>query len=211
MEQFERIVVAMQTAIMWVGGALLFALVAFAMLRLILPAVWEEVRKYLSLGVVQKLLCATFVLGLFYYGATKPLVRYDGGIKSGVTENLITNDLVQIYWQRNLNIGVYVPESATVYIDYRLSDDTNGVWVSLAETTVGEWGWSGTVANATNYDYNVWAYYIPPDPVHTNGVWVYRTMRDRRNENVIPLRARIEVNGSAIATPKEVRKDEENN
>ena len=80
----------------------------------------------------------------------------------------------------------------------------------LAQTTVGAWGWSGTVENATNYDYNVWAYYIPPEPVHTNGVWTYKTHFDRNGEYALPLRARVEVNGKAIATPKEKRKDEEN-
>ena len=211
MEQFERIVVAMQTAIMWGGGALLFALVAFATLRWILPSVWDVLRRYLSLDVIQKLLCTTFVLGLSYYGATKSKLLFDGGIKQGATASVVTNDLVQIHWQRNLNTDIYVPESATVYIDYRLSDDTNGVWTLLAETTVGEWGWTGTVVNATNYDYNVWAYYIPPEPVHTNGVWTYKTHFDRHGAYALPLRARVEFNGRAIATPKEVRKDEENN
>jgi len=46
--------------------------------------------------------------------------------------------------------------------------------------------------------------------VHTNGVWVYKTLRDRAERNPIPLRARIEIDGKAIATPKEKRRDEGN-
>lgn len=161
----------------------------------------------------RQVFAAAFLLVSFYLGATKPSaprVTYDGGIKGGTAANSVSNDTVSIHWQRDTSGGIYVPESATVYIDHRERSETNAVWTLLAETTVGAWVWSGTVQNATNYDYNVWAYYIPPEPVHTNGVWTYRTMRDRAGANPIPLRARVEVNGKAIATPKEVRRDEEN-
>ena len=149
--------------------------------------------------------------GFLYSMATKPTpssrVFYDGGIKAGTTPNSISNDVLSISWQRDTSGGVYVPESAVVYIDAVEHGGSNVV--NIAQTVVGAWGWTGTVQNATNMDFYVWAYYIPPEPVHTNGVWVYKTMRDRRGENAIPLRARVEVNGKAIATPKEVRKDEE--
>ena len=161
----------------------------------------------------RQVFAAAFLLVSFYLGATKPSaprVTYDGGIKAGATVNVVTNDTVSIYWQRDTSGGIYIPESAAVYIDYRPNTATNEEWGLLAQTTVGAWGWSGTVQNATNYDYSVWAYYIPPEPVHTNGVWTYKTHFDRNSDYAIPLRARIEVNGKAIATPKEVRKDEEN-
>ena len=201
---------ATQTAALWIGGVALFALFQVSMWLGIVRAYRFLKPKYERLRAAEKLLVSVFVIGVCYYGATKSAVRYDGGIKAGANANLVTNDTVNIHWQRDLSGGIYVPESAAVYIDYRLSTDTNGVWTYLAETTVGAWSWSGTVSNATNYDYNVWAYYIPPEPVHTNGVWVYRTMRDRAGANPIPLRSRIEINGKAIATPKEVRRDEEN-
>ena len=159
-----------------------------------------------------KLFLAFLVCGIVQYGATKGFsVRYEGGIKAGATANAVTNDTVSIYWQRDTSGGIYIPESAEVYIDYRSNIETNSEYMLLAQTTVGAWGWSGTVENATNYDYSVWAYYTPPEPVHTNGVWVYKTNFDRKEENAIPLRARIEVNGKAIATPKEAREDEANN
>ena len=134
---------------------------------------------------------------------------FDGGIAQGETPSVATNDTVYIGWRRDTAGGIYVPESAAVYIDYRPNGETNAEWELLAETTVGAWSWSGIVPGATNYDYNVWAWYIPPEPIHTNGVWVYRTMRDRRGVHPIPLRARIEADGGAIATPAEKRKDEE--
>ena len=183
------------------------ALTVFGVLLLLLAAPWLY-------GKLRR--CGLFFVfiaaGFLYSMATKPptvRVHYDGGIKPGATANVVTNDTVAIYWQRDTSGGVYVPESATVYIDYRPNTETNAEWGLLAQTTVGAWGWSGTVENATNYDYNVWAYYIPPEPVHTNGVWTYKTHFDRNGEYALPLRARVEVNGVAIATPAEKRKDAE--
>lgn len=202
---------AWQTGLMWVCLCILCAIAALLFLAKVAAPFWDEMRKWWSLPYIQRVLVGVCVVGFAYYGATKQAVHigYDGGIKAGTTSNVVTNDTVEIYWQRDLSSGVYVPETAAVYIDYRLSTDTNGEWTLLAETTVGTWSWSGTVENATNYDYTVWAYYIPPEPVHTNGVWVYKTMRDRNGEYALPLRARVAVNGKAIATPKEARKDEE--
>lgn len=201
-------VAAYQNALMW--GCL--AALAVVVGGICLESFRGSLRRFMAQDMVQKLLCATFVLGMILYAGSKGVrITYDGGIRAGATQNLITNNTVAIYWQRDTSGGTYVPESAAVYIDYRLATDTNGVWTLLAETTVGAWSWSGTVQNATNYDYNVWAYYIPPEPVHTNGVWTYKTMRDRHDRHVLPIRARVEVNGKAIATPKEARKDEEAN
>lgn len=187
-------------------------LFALFVVKVVAPS-WSVIRKYMSLPAVEKVLVAVLVVGLIHYAGSKHAVSvsYDGGIKAGATPNEITNGTVSITWQRDLSGGLYVPESAAVYIDYKPADETNGVWTLLAETTVGAWGWSGMVPNATNYSYNVWAYYIPPEPVHTNGVWTYRTMLDMSGKHPIPLRARVEVNGKAIATPKEVRNDEERN
>lgn len=182
-------------------GAALFAYIVIA------PA-WEMVRRYFKLPSIQQFIVAICVFGLIHYGATKSKISFDGGIKQGDQSSLVTNDTIFISWQRDTSRGVYVPESAAVYIDYRHNSETNADWGLLAQTTVGAWSWSGTLAGATNYDYNVWAYYIPPEPVHTNGVWIYKTLKDRASKYPIPLRARIEVNGKAIATPAEKRKDE---
>lgn len=192
--------------------AALAVLLLFLFLFTGFTRMWEVVRRWMSLGAIERTLVAVIVCGFAYYGSTKQgwHIGYDGGIKAAATANVVTNDTVSIYWQRDTSGGIYIPESAAVYIDYRPNTATNEEWGLLAQTTVGAWGWSGTVQNATNYDYSVWAYYIPPEPVHTNGVWTYKTHFDRNSDYAIPLRARIEVNGKAIATPKEVRKDEEN-
>lgn len=172
----------------------------------LVPA-WNEARKIASLPRIQQIFVVLFTFGMIHSAVTKPDFRFDGGIKQGANASWATNDTIHIEWQRDLSTGVYVPETAAVYIDYRPNTETNAEWGLLAQTTVGAWSWEGTLADATNYDYNVWAYYIPPEPVHTNGVWVYKTMKDRPNQYIIPLRARVEVNGQAISTPLAKRRD----
>ena len=198
---------AWQTGLLRVCLCALGAMAALLFLAKVAAPAWDAVRRWLSLPCIQRVIVGVCVVGLSYYGATKQgwHVGYDGGIKAGATANVVTNDTVSIHWQRDTSGGVYVPETATVYIDAIEHGGSNVV--NIAQTTVGAWGWSGTVENATNYDYNVWAYYIPPEPVHTNGVWTYKTHFDRNGEYALPLRARVEVNGVAIATPAEKRKD----
>lgn len=199
-----------QDVLMWVCLCALAAMLSALFLWKLFAPVWNELRQFMSLPAIERCVVAFFIVGVSYYGATKSGISYDGGIRAASTSNVVSNDTVAIYWQRDTSGGIFVPESAAVYIDYRPCDTPDAEWGLLAQTTVGAWSWTGTVPNATNYDYNVWAYYIPPEPVHTNGVWTYKTHFDRAERYPIPIRARIEVNGKAIATPKEKRKDEEN-
>lgn len=184
----------------------LFAATVFA------PA-WSKLREWFSLPSIQRFVVGIFAVGLIQYGATKGYltlsVTYEGGIYKGAQANTYSNDVVTIVWERDYQSGVIVPLGTPVYIDTRPLDDATAEWSNIGSAVLEDYQWSGVVENATNYAFNVWAYYIPPEPVHTNGVWVYKTMLDRRAENPIPLRARVEINGKAIATPKEVRKDEE--
>jgi len=206
MEIFQRIL--MSAAL----GGLIALGVAFFLEKFCAP-LWDQVLKFTKLPRIQQFVLFVFTVGLIQYGVTKhdiPIINFYGGIKQNpIQPSIVTNNLVSIHWTRDTAQGL-VPETATVYIDVRLRSNTNGVWETLAETTVGAWSWSGTFQDATNYNYNVWAYYIPPEPVHTNGVWIYNTLKDRNERFPIPLRARIEVNGKAISTPKEKRKDMEN-
>lgn len=202
-----------QTWVLRTSLAALAVILLFVSAYALLAPLLMELRRWFKQDTIGKFISAIVVFGFILYGGSKQAqtwrITFDGGIKQGASPSVVTNNSVSIYWQRDLTGGTYVPESATVYIDYRPNTESNAEWTVLAESYVGAWSWSGTVANATNYDYNVWAYYIPPAPVHTNGVWTYKTMRDRTERYAIPLRARVEVNGKAIATPKEKRKDEQ--
>jgi len=203
-------------AIMYIClGGLIASGVGIFVLKVAVPA-WDQIRKFFALPRIQQALLAAFVVGMYVYGSNKPTptptrITFDGGIKQNPLQpSIVSNNLFEVHWMRDLSGGIYVPESATVYIDYKPWADTNAEWQVLAETTVGQWHYATMLANATNYAYNVWAYYIPPEPVHTNCVWLYKTLKDRNEAYPLPLRARIEVNGKAISTPAQKRKDEWN-
>lgn len=152
---------------------------------------------------------AVFAVGMILYGGGKSRFTFTDGIRSA-SPTYSTNDQVVITWQRDTSGGIFVPLTAAVYIDYRPNTVTNAEWGLLAQATVGDWSWTGTLPDATNYDFNVWAYYIPPEPVHTNGVWEYRTLRDSRGENILPMKALIKADGVTISPPWE-KQNEENN
>lgn len=152
---------------------------------------WDGIRKFFSKEGIKSIILIPSIVGISFYGMTKGgysgHITYDGGIKSGTTSNFVSNDVIRIYWQRDISGGVWVPDAAAVYIDYREIGDNSAEWGLLAQSTVGAGSWEGSIENATNFDYNVWAYYIPPEPVHTNGVWIYKTLKDRMNANALPL------------------------
>jgi hypothetical protein len=96
-------------------------------------------------------------------------------------------------------------------VDYRLAGSTNE-WENLGETLASSLMLSATLENATNYDYWVYSTYIPPVPVHTNGVWVgqaYETKARVGASAFLIINGVVEQNGKAIAPPNAKRKEEE--
>lgn len=179
--------------------------VALFVAKVLCPA-WDEIRGFLSKQGASAAVLVPCVVGLVMYAGSKTHISFTDGIRNA-GGSYVTNDTIHIEWQRDTS-HVVVPLSSAVYIDYRETGSTNE-WGLLAQSVVSAGSWNGTLVGATNYDYHVWAYYIPPEPAHTNDVWTYKTMRDRSGGYVIPLKARTEINGRAIATPAERRKDEE--
>ena len=137
------------------------------------------------------------------FGGTKPLFTYDGGLKSVDSRpSYASNDMVFVAWELDPRAAVIPPETAPVFIDYRPIAETNAEWGCLGQSTVGAWEWSGELAGATNCNYFVYAYYIPPEPVHTNGVWEYRTITDLgRHKYIIPLRATVNGDDRTVYPP----------
>ena len=196
--QFQNIMMLVCLAAL---GMLLFVLAALKAM----PEITDAIRRYMGMDNFGKLVCLFCIVGAVLYGGSKH-VYYDGGIKEDPSnKSVVTNDLVSIYWVKETPI---LPNDAPVYIDYRLADSSNA-WVNIGQSTVSAGHWSGTVENATNYDYQAWAYYIPPEPVHTNGVWSYTTMRDLNDRQIIPLHADVEVNGKTIVEPIKNRRQEQ--
>lgn len=153
---------------------------------------------------IERLFLAFLVVGMIHYGATKSIIRWDAGLRD--EGSVITNNLVQIRWSY---FGI--PAASTVYIDYRESGTTNE-WQSLGETVASALAWDGELADATNYDYYVYSTYIPPVPVHTNGVWVgqaYETKSRVGAKAFLILNGKLTDQGRTIATPSAKRKDGE--
>ena len=166
---------------------------------------WGKVREWWSLPLIERVLAGVFVVGFAYYGSTKhgaPSVRWDDGLADNGT--LITNDTVSVRW-------TYpgIPSASSVFIDYREAGSTNK-WLNLAETLASAQEWTGTLGNATNYDYWVYSTYVPPVPVHTNGVWVgqaYETKARVGAKSFLILNGKVQEHGRTIATPAAKRRD----
>lgn len=135
---------------------------------------------------------------------------YGGGkfyFESGMRDNgsYATNDTVVVRWQKDGTLPI--PNSSTVYIDYRLHSSTNAEdWVWLGSATIGDSEATFALADATNYVYSIYYDYVPPTPVQTNGVWRYETSGGRAPQRtdelfVSPVGARATGDGEPI-TPK---------
>lgn len=163
-----------------------------------------QLRALFGASKVQGVLAAAAICGAIMYGGSKPTVRFDDGLRDNGT--LITNDLVQVRWTYS-----GIPGASSVFIDYRESGSTNK-WLNLGETLASALAWDGTLANATNYDYWIYSTYVPPVPVHTNGVFVgqaYETKARVGAKGFIILNGKIQEHGRTIAPPAAKRKDED--
>jgi hypothetical protein len=92
-----------------------------------------------------------------------------------------------------------------VFIDYRHRKSTNE-WIELADVPVTKYFFDTTIENATNMVFNIW-WYNEEQEVHTNGVWIYKTVRSRSQNqssntfDIIPARATTVANGKIVAPP----------
>ena len=171
-----------------------------------LPNVWETFCKAFGRNKISRCVFILFAVGAIMYGGTKN----DGptGVSKFIFDKYIsdngsysTNDTVVIKWKQTIENAL--PLDTPVYIEYKLAGSTND-WEALASSAqnLGNYEWNGSLVGATNYNYNIYCYYIPPAPVHTNGVWTYNTLKDTQNKNILPLRAEVRDGGEVIATPK---------
>ena len=164
-----------------------------------------RLRRLFGSSKVQGLLALAAIVGATMYGGSKGVyVRWDDGLRDNGTE--ITNDTVTVRWTYQ-----GIPGASSVFIDYREAGSTNE-WGNLGETLASALSWAGTLANATNYEYWIYSTYIPPVPVHTNGVWVgqaYETKARVGSKGFLILNGKVIENGRTIAPPAAKRKDED--
>ena len=165
--------------------------------------VWKAVRRWMSLGAVNMTVVAVIVSGFIHYGATKSSFQWDTGLRDN--GSYTTNDTVRIAWTYQ-----GIPAESTVYIDCRRNDMTGNPWENLAETTAAAQQWVGTLADAEQYDFWIYSTYVPPVPVHTNGVWVgqaYETKQRKGAQGFVIINGKVQERGRTIAPPVQKRKD----
>lgn len=188
------------------------AIVGLVYFVLVLSQTWRVVfAKMKSLHIIECIGAIFFVTILMVHAGTKrpmPHFFFETGLLND--GSYATNDLVHIEWVKS---GTpYVPDAATLYVDCREIGSTNE-WIELARGIVSDYRLDVTLANATNYNFNIWWYYESTD-VHTNGVWKYTTIRAKANDplknnelKALPRRALTEGDGKVIATPGMKEKD----
>ena len=164
----------------------------------------SKLRNLFGESKIQGVIASVAIIGAVMYGGSKGVsVRWDTGLRDNGT--LITNDTVAVRWTYS-----GIPSASSVFIDYREAGSTNE-WDSLGETVASALEWTGILANATNYEYWVYSTYIPPVPVHTNGVWVGQTYETKARVGAkafLILNGKVQEHGRTIAPPAAKRKEE---
>ena len=204
-EVMADLLISVQNALMvacFVGLAVcLFALAVFRAM----PFMTELVRKWIGLDRLGRFVCAACIFGAVMYGGSKGVyIRWDTGLSDNGSE--ITNDTVSVRWAYS-----GIPSASSIFIDYREAGSTNE-WQNLAESLAFALEWTGTLANATNYEYWVYSTYVPPVPVHTNGVWVGQTYETKARVGAkafLILNGKVQEHGRTIAPPGAKRKEEQ--
>lgn len=185
-----------------VGLAALIITPAFAL-------AWRKVRSFASVGKIQFALVAAFVCCFVQYGATKgggggytPRISWDEGL-TNAGSSISEDGYVDIRWNYS-----GIPSASVVFIDYKPL--TGGEWVNLGVAAASEHRFAKRLANARDYQYFVYSTYTPPPPVHTNGVWVGKAYRTTGNgKGFVVVQSRITEDGKVIATPEQVKKENE--
>lgn len=151
------------------------------------------------------LFLTVFVICMIIYGGSKPVMYFANGLQDN--GSYATNDTVYIAWTKTGS--AVVPNDAELYIEYRIQGSTNeSDWVEIWTGIVSDWSATFILDNATNYNYSIYYNYIPPPPVHTNGIWAYRTIRrPELDGHIIPMKAIVAGDTNTIS-PKKIIKEQ---
>ena len=192
-----------------VCGAVLLALAAVAV------AVWAVVREeWRRGGKVARRVFLVAAAGAATYGGAK---NYRASVSYPPTEagqaylvdrgSYVTNDFVHIDFARRI-----VPDDAALVVERREVASTNAAdWATYLETTFAAFAVPTNLpcANATNWNWAIWADWTPPPSVQTNGVlyaeWG-RTTRDAALRAAglavgVPVRSSAWLDGRLVGTP----------
>jgi len=201
-----------QAALMWLC---LVALAAFAVALTVCAAknaVSKVCRMLMWLGPVGFALCLPGIVCLFCYGSTKPpahIWRFE--YANGVSDNgsHCTNDLICASWTYSLAAMEFTLRAA--YQDLTVTNaagQCTDPLHQLPDALVRDGSHVWEVPNATNMRVVVYAQYVPPPAVHTNGVYhlngVMQTMDGVPCKFVTPgvrIQVNIENGDTEIITP----------
>ena len=167
--EFEPNEIALWLTRLTVGGALAAGLLA------VLSAAWPVVRDEWRKGrdrVAKAVFLAAAFAGVLYGGAKRATVTYprtDAAAAYLVDRgSYVTNDYVRIDFERRI-----VPDDAALVIERRPVASTNDLeWAEYLRTTFAAFSVPTNLpcANATNWNWIVFADWTPPPSVHTNGI-----------------------------------------
>ena len=178
-------------------------------------AAWEVVREEWRRGgkVARRVFLVAAAGAAAYAGAKagRPTVSYpptEAGQAYLVDRgSYVANDFVHIDFTRRI-----VPDDAALVIERREFSSTNAAdWAVYLETTFAAFAVPTDLpcANATNWNWAVWADWTPPPSVQTNGVlhadWG-RTTRDASLRAAglavgVPVRSSAWIDGRLVGTP----------
>jgi len=154
---------------MAVGGALAAGLAV--VLSVAWPVVRDEWRKSRD-RVAKAVFLAAGLAGLLYGGSKRASVTYpktEAGRAYLIDRgSYVTNDYVRIDFERRI-----VPDDAALVIERREVASTNDLeWAEYLRATFAAFSVPTNLpcANATNWNWIVYADWTPPPSVHTNGI-----------------------------------------
>lgn len=160
----------MKTALMF---AALGALVVLALCRVIPAATREARRKLAGRGAFVALVFAAVATVSMIF-AQKPTVDIDKFVEDAGC--YVTNDVVHIELTNAADYALFDFTDSWLLVYRREQGQTNVTdWVEcLPRRKYGDLPADWVVPDATNYNYFVAIDYVPPSPVHTNGVFEMR-------------------------------------
>lgn len=178
----------------YIVGAALVVIAAIAWFP-ILKYGWDNLRRR---GLSFCVIMAGFLCSM----ATKPdrpYVNWDEVLANNGTDYASENSGVNFRWRKTT---VALPDDQQVFISKR--EKIGGTdWSLEATTYVGMGGYDLTIANADQYQYWVWTDWVPPHPVHTNGVWVGNVIEKANGSKgvnkLLIIQGQLIENGKVIA------------
>jgi len=164
-----------QTVLMWVCIFALAGLGAFFGLLLLGKACKAYVDRLKRHGRIGGILLGALTVYMILYGGTKPdAPKWRFEYANGLTDNgsYCTNDQIRAAWTYNVAAMEYTIRAA--YQNLTITNSTGQCTDplhELPECLVKDGSHLWTVADATNMRVVVYATYVPPPVVHTNGVY----------------------------------------